>query len=216
MIRAQWSGLRAILDDNIYAIEESITAATVDAMAGLKEDLRDQIISAGLGVRMSKTWRGKVYPENRASLEPAAYVWSKAPTIVIAFNTGGTISPRHSRFFAIPTNRVPRGRGRNRRTPMTPAEVEHEFNQDLIMRPGRNGSFLGFIEAVEAKSRRRKGYRQATKGRLAQGRQAKLIHMFTFVRRVKQPKLLNLQAAADRWAARMPVFFTRRMARVTR
>lgn len=216
MLRASWGGLRALIEDNIYSIEESITAATEDAMLGLKDDLRDQVIAAGLGVRLSKTWRGKMYPGNGASLEPAAFVWSKAPTIIVAFNTGGTISPRFSRFFAIPTDRVPRGRGRGRRTPMTPEEVEIEFNQDLVLRRGRNGSILGFVNVVAARSARRPGYRRATKGRLAQGRQARLVHMFTFVRRVRQPKLLNLQAAADRWAARIPVFFTRRMARVNR
>lgn len=213
MLRARLD-LRQALADEAYAIEESITLATADATMGLKEDLREQVVSAGLGTRLSKTWRAKAYPERGHSLAPAGFVWSKSPRIVIAFNNGGSIGPRRAKFLAIPTKNVPaaRGRGRQQRN-MSPEEVEAHFNQDLTMLPGKNGAILGFVRVVAARSRRRPGYRQATKRRLTQGRAEKMVHMFTFVRRVKMPKLLDLQAAADRWAGKIPVFFARRKGR---
>lgn len=210
-LKAEITGLSAALDAELFRIERAITGAMKDATDGLKDALRGQVQAAGLGDRLAKTWRGEVYPKGTTSLEPAGYVWSKAPRIIAGFAGGATIYPKASSYLAIPTERVPRGRGRGFKARMSPEEVEHHFNQDLTLLRGKRGQILGFVDVVEARSRTRRGLRQATPGRLAQGRQRKLVLMFIFVRRVRLPRLLDLQQAANQWGARVPGYFAARM-----
>jgi hypothetical protein len=165
------------------------------------------VVAAGMGQRLANTWRMKVYPEGgRTSLEPSIVVWTKAPKIVDAFSRGATIYPTGGRrYIAIPTDNVPpalRGRRARGQRLMTPEEVEAAFNQDLIIRNGRMGHKLAFVNVVQAKSVRRPGFRRATKGRLAQGREVRLVLMFTFVPQAKLPKKLNPEAHVAEWAGR--------------
>jgi hypothetical protein len=55
--------------------------------------------------RLANAWRGKLYPEDSQSetFDPAYLVYTKAPKIIAAFETGATIVPKHGRFLAIPT-----------------------------------------------------------------------------------------------------------------
>lgn len=210
-LTAEMTGLVAALDAETFRIERAMTGAMQDATEGLKGALRDQVRAAGLGERLAKTWQSEVYPKGSASMEPAGYIWSKSPRIIAGFAGGVSIYPKASSYLAIPTERVPRGRGRGFKARMSPEEVEHHFNQDLILKRGRRGQILGFVDVVEARSRSRRGLRQATPGRLAQGRSRKLVLMFIFVRRVRLPKLLDLQQAANQWGARVPGYFSARM-----
>ena len=151
-----------------------------------------------MGRRLANTWRGQVFPKSGNSLEPAGYVSTKAGTIIGAFAEGATILPTDGRrYLAIPTNNVPlKARGRR----MTPLDVEVSFDQDLIIRKGRNGRKLAFVNVIQAKNKR--GWRQGTRRRLAQGRAVKLVLMFTLVPFVRLPKKLDPDAAFLRWAAR--------------
>lgn len=183
------------------------TAAAAEAGAGLLRSLRGEVVSAGMGQRLANTWRLKVYPEGgRTSLEPSIVVWTKAPKIIDAFSRGVTIYPTGGRrYIAIPTNNVPpalRGsRARGQRL-MTPEEVEVAFNQDLIIRNGRMGRRLAFVSVVQGRSSRRGGYRQATARRVAQGREVKLVLMFTLVPSAQLPKKLNPARHVDEWGGR--------------
>jgi hypothetical protein len=44
-------------------IERAVTSGMRDATDGLKQDLREDVVAAGLGRRLSRTWRGKTFPE---------------------------------------------------------------------------------------------------------------------------------------------------------
>ncbi|MFV1919141.1 DUF6441 family protein [Sphingomonas sp. MJ1 (PH-R8)] len=183
----------------------AMRATTGDAL----RELRGQVTSAGLGQRLANTWRGNVYPKSRNGMNPAGSIYSRAPDIIESFVRGATIVPVNgTRFLAIPTDNVPRAlgrRGSSRR--MTPAQVEHTFNQDLFYQRGKNGRVLAFINAVGA--RRGRGIRQGTKRRLAQGRALKRVLMFTLVPAARMPKLLDLEGPAARWSAAYIDAFTR-------
>ena len=84
-------------------IERAVTSGMRDAADGLKQDLREDVVAAGLGERLSRTWRGKTFPEVGESAEAAAYVWSRAPKIVDAFDRGVVIRSARGLFLAIPT-----------------------------------------------------------------------------------------------------------------
>jgi hypothetical protein len=183
----------------------AMRATTGDAL----RELRGQVTSAGLGQRLANTWRGNVYPKSRNGMNPAGYIYSRAPEIIDSFVRGTTIVPVNgSRFLAIPTDNVPRvGRRRGSTGRMTPEQVEHTFNQDLFYQRGKNGRVLAFINAVGA--RRGRGIRQGTARRLAQGRDLKRVLMFTLVPVARMPKLLDLDGPAARWSAAYIAAFTR-------
>jgi hypothetical protein len=84
-------------------IERAVTPGMRDAADGLKQDLREDVVAAGLGRRLSRTWRGKTFPEVGESAEAAAYVSSRAPKIVDAFDRGAVIRSARGLLLAIPT-----------------------------------------------------------------------------------------------------------------
>ncbi len=178
----------------------NITRGMKAAATALKEDYRDQIEKAGLGKRLGRTWQAKTYPQSGQSLDPAGYVYSKAPLIMDSMIAPRNIVPTGGRkYLAIPTANVPRkGRGL-----MSPEEVENAYNQDLVIRPAKNGrNLLGFVNVIPA--RNKKGFRRASKSRLASGRPVKLVLMFVFVPLVRTKQRLQFEATAEKWAAQVP------------
>ncbi len=214
-IKVSVPDLAKIEREMLAETEADITGAMVEATEFLKDLLRDDVIGAGMGSRLAKTWRGETYPKGGTSLQPAGYVWSKAPEIIDAFSRGVTIRPvEGSNYLWIPTKNVPPRRragnyastlGRRARgTRMSPEEVELAFNAELIIQKGKRGSLLALIDVVGA--RRGGGLRPATAGRLKGNkavapRAVKRVLMFVLVRQAKMPHRLNLQAAADRAGA---------------
>lgn len=202
-IQAEVSGAAELSRFERERLEQRLTGGMRDATGVLKDALRAQVRAAGLGERLARTWQGDAYPKSGASMSPAGFVHSKAPRIVAGFDSGPTITPKLSRFLAIPTENVPPSRGgrRGARRAMSPAEVEHHFNQDLTLIRGARGSILGFVNVVRSRGggRRKRGgsYRRASAGRLAQGRSTERVLMFTFVLRAKLPKVLDIDAAAE-------------------
>lgn len=201
--------------DITRGLEGDIAGAATESMreaaSAVKQELREQVTSAGLGNRLANTWRGETYPKSRRSVNPAGYIWSNAPDIVDSFARGATIVPVNgSRYLAIPTDAVPNARGRRGSgKKMTPAEVEHQFNQDLFYLRSKAGRVLAFLNITRGRSGR--GFRANTKGRLAQGRVAERVLMFVLVRSVRVPKLLDLAGPADRGAALFERAFTGRL-----
>lgn len=196
---------RTALQQAATDVEVSVTEAMDEVTSGLKTDLRDQVTGAGLGQRLARTWRGKRFPENRPSMNSAAYVWSKAPDIIDGFERGPTIrTVNGGKYLAIPTDNVPkrrRGDG-GRGSHMSPEQVEIAFKQKLKFAKAGNGRLIAFVEVIAAKNRR--GYRAPTKGRIARGRRPAAVVMFVLVPQVHMPKRLDVDGAATRWADRVP------------
>ena len=92
---------------------------------------------AGLGKRLANTWRSRSYPEDRRSLKPGGFIWSKAPTIVTAFAYGASIRAKSGGFLAVPLPAAGKhGDGRKR---ITPGGWERAHGQRLrfVYRRGR-------------------------------------------------------------------------------
>ena len=81
----------AMMSAEVAAGERSVTAAMREAGTGLKTAWRTQITGAGLGRRLANSIRSEQFPRGKPSLNAAALVWSKAPVIVGAHNTGPLI-----------------------------------------------------------------------------------------------------------------------------
>lgn len=210
-IEAGFDGLKMALDGFEGSIADAATAAMRETTPIAKQELREQVTSAGLGARLANTWRGDVYPRSRQSVNPAGYIYSNAPDIIDSFSRGAQIVPLAGRrFLAIPTKNVPNAVGRRGASrKMTPEQIENSFNQDLFFKRGRAGRVLAFISAV--RSRSGKTFRRGTKGRLAQGRELQPILMFVLVPTARAPKLLDIEAVAAKWATNFEAAFARRL-----
>lgn len=191
-------GLARAAEAGLAQVARGTTAGMREATVGLKDELRDQVLRAGFNQRLANTWRGNTYPLQGTSLEPAAYVYSKAPKIVFAFTNGVTIRPVNgARYLWIPTDKVPKKRSRGGSTAISPEEVEQRFGR-FFFRPGKRGGLVAMVVST----RRRRGAHRGPG-----------VAMFNLSRAVDMPKLLELQRPAQSWAVRAAALIERNIAR---
>ena len=187
--------LATMMAAEIKAGERAVTAATREAGTGLKNAWRAQITGAGLGQRLARTIRSEQYPNGQPSLNAAAFVWSRAPDIVSAHDTGPLIRSRTGFWLAIPTEAAGRGFRGGR---ITPGEWER-----------RRGLRLRFVyrscgpSLLVAEGRLNKGGR-AVASRSKIGRGLTTVPIFLLVPQVKLPKRLDLDRDAERAHDRVP------------
>jgi hypothetical protein len=182
--------IAAIMADELAAGEKAVTAATREAGTSLKTAWRSQITGAGLGQRLARTIRSEQYPKGRPSLNAAALVWSKAPDIVSAHDTGPLIRSRNGFWLTIPTPAAGKSRRGGR---VSPVEWERRTGLRLRFVYRRSGPSL-----LVAEGRLNKGGR-AVASRSKTGRGLTTVPIFLLVPQVKLPKRLDL----DRDTARV-------------
>jgi hypothetical protein len=93
----------ALMQTEIAAGEKAVSAAMREAGTSLKSAWRTQITGAGLGTRLGNSIRLATFPRTSDSLSAAALVWSKAPVIIGAHDTGPLIRSKDGFWLAIPT-----------------------------------------------------------------------------------------------------------------
>lgn len=194
----------------------SNTAAIAEAAQLLKRDLQDDVLTGGLGNRLAKTWRSRVYPASGVSLDPAGLVWTKAPVLIDAFERGVTIRASRGPWLAIPTKeagkRAPTGSGapafgsRNGKTArVTPAGFERRTGLKLRFVYQHNKPSLLVVDAAKRDALgRAAAYRGKGRGSKLYGPKGVTIVVFILVRQVRLRKRLNVDAATERGAARIP------------
>lgn len=186
------------------AIESAVTSGMRDATTGLKEALRQDVISSGLGERLSRTWRGKTYPETGSSMEAAAFVWSKAPKLIDAFDRGVVIRSKDGFWLAIPTAAAgSTGVGANGRSVrITPGGWERRTGMRLrfVYRRGQPSLLVADNARINTKGR-------AAPNRRKTGQATAVI--FLLVPQVSLRKRLDIDAAARTWAGRVPSLIAR-------
>jgi hypothetical protein len=181
--------LVATMAAEVKAGEKAVTAAMREAGTGLKTAWRGQITGAGLGRRLAKSIRSQTYPKAGESLNAAALVWSKAPVLVGAHDTGPLIRSRNGFWLAIPTEAAGRGlRGGK----ITPGEWERRRGLRLRFVYRRRGPSLLVAEG-RLNSR---GIGVASRSKTGRGRAT--VPIFLLVPQVKLPKRLDLDRDAER------------------
>ena len=181
--------LVAAMAAEVKAGEKAVTAAMREAGTGLKTAWRGQITGAGLGRRLANSIRSQTFPKAGESLNAAALVWSKAPVIVGAHDTGPLIRSKDGFWLAIPTPAAGRGLRGGR---ITPGEWERRRGLRLRFVYRRRGPSLLVAEG-RLNSR---GLGVASRSKTGRGRTT--VPIFLLVPQVKLPKRLNLDRDAER------------------
>ncbi|NCU21675.1 hypothetical protein EOM89_13410 [Candidatus Falkowbacteria bacterium] len=179
----------------ILAGEKAVTTAMRAAGSNLKSDWRAQITRARLGQRLANTIRSKTYPAAGESLEAAALVWSKAPQIIGAHDTGPLIRSKDGFWLAIPTPAAGKG---TRGKALTPGEWERRRGLRLRFVYRRGGPSL----LVADGRLNNRGLGVASRSKTGRGQST--VPIFLLVPQVKLAKRLSLARDAERAQAAIP------------
>ncbi len=181
--------LVAMMAAEIAAGERAVSAAMRQAGVGLKGAWRGHIVGARLGARLANSIRSEVFPKAGVSLNAAALVWSKAPVIVGAHDSGPLIRSRNGFWLAIPT---PAAGKSTRGGRITPGEWERRTGLRLRFIYRRSGpSLLVAVGRLNTRGR-------AVASRSKTGRGLVTAPIFLLVPQVKLPKRLDLERDAER------------------
>ena len=196
MIRLEVLGdIGAMMAAEITAGEKAVTKAVGDAGTGLKTAWRGQIIGAGLGARLSRTIRLELYPKGKPSLNAAALVWSQAPVVIGAHDTGPLIRSRNGSWLAIPTPAAGKSARGGR---ITPGEWERRRGLRLRFVYRRNGPSLLVAEG------RLNARGVGVASRSKTGRGLTTVPIFLLVPQVKLRKRLDFARDAKEAQAQIP------------
>ncbi|MCE8540253.1 hypothetical protein KBY27_22540 [Ruegeria pomeroyi] len=179
----------AMMAAEVKAGEKAVTAAMREAGTGLKTAWRGQISGAGLGRRLANSIRSQTFPKAGESLNAAALVWSKAPVIVGAHDTGPLIRSKDGFWLAIP---LPAAGKSLRGGRITPGEWERRRGLRLRFVYRRRGPSLLVAEG-RLNSR---GLGVASRSKTGRGRAT--VPIFLLVPQVRLPKRLDLGRDAER------------------
>ncbi len=189
--------LHKFMEQQKVVAEAAVTAGVAKITTSIKDDLRVQVTSAGLGQKLAKSWQAKFYPKGQKSIAAAGWVFSKAPKLVRAFNEGALIKSKDGFFLAIPTEAAPkRGIGGRRISPST--FPEHTLGKlRFVYRSGKISLLV--VDNLRAGKGKRGGFRKASDSALKTGRGLATVVMFLLIPQAKLTKRLDYQAVVNRW-----------------
>jgi hypothetical protein len=95
--------LVAAMADYEEKLAVAVTEGLDETLDRAHRDYRQQVEQAGLGTKIPRTIRKQRYPKSKPSIGASGIIWTRAPEIIDAFNSGSAIVPGHGRFLAIPT-----------------------------------------------------------------------------------------------------------------
>ena len=188
--------LVAMMRAEVAAGKKAVSVTMAQAGTGLKAAWRGQITGAGLGARLANTIRSQTYPKGRNSMNAAALVWSNAPVIIGAHDTGPLIRSTSGFRLAIPLPAAGKALGGKR---ITPGRWEQKTGLRLRFVYRSRGPSLLVADAVRLNT---KGQAAVSKSKTGKGQVTAPI--FLLVRQVKLPKRLDLARDAERAQAAIP------------
>lgn len=179
------------------AAEAAVTGGVKEISNHIKDDLRAQVVSAGLGSKMSKTWKTRFYPGNKKSLSTTGVIYPDMPKVIRAFSEGTVIKSKEGLFLAIPTSAAPkRGVGGKRINPSN--FPEHSLGRLRFVYRSRALSLL-VVDGLRAGTGKRGGFRKASASALKTGRGLTTVVMFFLIPQAHIKKRLDYKAVARRW-----------------
>ncbi len=195
---AIYGNLKEYMAAEVIAAKTAVTNAVSEVGNGIKQDLRSQTESAGLGKGVANAWRLQIYPKGKKSLNAAAYIKTKAPNIIYAFAYGVTIKSGKGFFLAIPTPAAPK-KGTNGKWINPSNFPETTFGKlRFVYRP--RGFSLLVVDDLRARGGKRSGFTKASASAVSKGRVATVV-MFILVPQVSFKKRLDIEYVVHKWSA---------------
>jgi hypothetical protein len=173
----------------VAAGERAVSSAMRVAGERLKASCRGQITGASLEQRLANTIRAAHYPKGQPSLNAAALVWSKAPVIAGAHETGPLIRSRNGFWLAIPLHAAGKSTRGGR---INPGDWERRTGMRLRFVYRRTGPSLLIAEGRLST----KGRAMASRSKFGRGLTSGPV--FLLVPQVKLPKRMDLARDAER------------------
>lgn len=180
----------------IRAGERAVQRGISQSTLSLKSLLRGQVTGAQLGGRLAGSIRSEVYPKGKPSMNAAGLVFSKAPKIIDAFDTGPLIRAQSGIWLAIPLPNIGKGpRGKK----LTPGEWEKRTGRQLrfIYRRGRTALLVDEGKKAPGNVFVRRRTRRGTMLMEPRTFKNRIVPIFTLVPQVKLRKRLNIRGAAN-------------------
>jgi hypothetical protein len=189
--------LKKFMKQQEAAAEAAVTNGVKDISNHIKDDLRAQVVNAGLGSKMSKTWKTHFYPAGRKSLSATGLIYPDMPKVIRAFSEGAVIRSKDGFFLAIPTPAAPkRGIGGERINPSN--FPEHALGRlRFVYRPGAVSLLV--VDGLRAGTGKRGGFRKASETAQRTGRGLTTVVMFFLVPQARLKKRLDYKMVARRW-----------------
>lgn len=214
--------LRAALDGSFEYEIEAARGNVVNAMGLAMEELADELVgklrydfqTSGMNraQRLSgAAWRRKLYGVGK-SLEPAAWVFSKLPLIVSAFENGQTIRARGGKGLLIPNpqvwpaGRVQAGRGRMTGASLWAMAVARFGELRVVKRPGKTTLVVAEVRESGARPGTFRKASATAQKRAAAGKASGLATVVVFViaREANLPRMLKGEVIRARALANAP------------
>jgi len=181
--------------EEIHVLSQQTLKSVKAAGKGLKGDLAAHIKHAGLGSRLSHTWRLKVFKND--SFNAAALITSRAPHIIESFDQGAVIRSIHGKWLAIPTSAAPKkGVDGRRITPLT--FPEKRYGRLRFLKRPQGHAVLVVDQATISKGGRIKPLSSRGKG--------KALAMFVLLPQVRLIKRLDIARVALHWQNQLASF----------
>jgi hypothetical protein len=187
-----------LMRKEFLAGERAATLTMQQAATSLKALWRADIQSAGLGTKLANAVRSQAYPKGDVSLNASVMVWSKAPKITAAHESGALIKWKKGFWLAIPLPAAGKGKGGARLTPLE-WEARRGLGLRFVYRKGRT-AFLVADGRVNTKGL---GVRSGSRRRWGRA----TVPIFVLVPQVRLKKRLTLAQIAQDEAARLPSLF---------
>lgn len=205
------------IDRHMLRTQRAMTMGTREAGVGLKNALRAQVRTAGLGPKVEKTWQDKAYPAgSELSLSPAHVVFSKAPKLIDAYDKGVLIRAKKGMFLAIPTDDAPtmryRGAARIAATPKTWPESRYG---KLRFVKGKQGYAYLVVDALRRsysqKTGQFRGFKKASAAWQRKGKRTESVIMFILIPQARIKKKLDVEREYRKWSAAHPALIQKRL-----
>ena len=182
--------------------QRAVTFAMREAKERIKANWRDQIRSARLGDKLANAVRGETYPKTKESMNAGALIWSNAPKLHLAHETGALIRAKSGFYLAIATPAAGGGPGGRRLTPMEWHRKNPSLELRLVKRPGKPTLLVLDDARISSKGYgKRKGGKRRRDGLLSG---AQTVVMFILVPQARLRKRLNLMEQAKIISDRLP------------
>lgn len=181
-IKAAITGdLKEYMRQEYLNAETAVTEGIKITSSSLKLSMKSQVLSSGLGKKMSNTWRSEVYPKGKKSINAAALVYTRASAPMQGFELGSVVKSKDGWWLAVPSPQAPK-KGRDGKSIKPSNFPDSKYGKLRFIYRSSGPSLLVIDKEGKKKTK----------------------VMFFLYPQIKMPKLLNFEQECFKWFNKLP------------